>query len=45
VLHWATFNVADVAITLGMVLLGWDLFASRPAPRASSAPVLDGGSS
>jgi signal peptidase II len=45
VLRWATFNVADVAITLGLCLLAWDLLRPRvattdggiaPAPRGGA---------
>ena len=31
--HWATFNVADSAITIGAILLAWEMLRSRrPAP-------------
>lgn len=36
VFHWATFNVADVYICLGLVLLVVDLF--RPGPRERAQP-------
>jgi signal peptidase II len=38
-LHWATFNVADVAITFGVSLLAWDLLrpsAAATGPRRST---------
>jgi lipoprotein signal peptidase len=45
VLHWATFNIADVAITIGLGLLAFDLLRPRSAAHGerSSAPALDGG--
>jgi signal peptidase II len=39
VLRWATFNVADVAITLGLCLLAWDLLRPRVAPALPSQPA------
>ncbi|MBZ0112810.1 MAG: signal peptidase II [Thermoanaerobaculia bacterium] len=30
--HWHTFNVADSAITVGLVLMAWDAFRSHPVP-------------
>jgi signal peptidase II len=33
--HWATFNVADVYITVGVVLLLWDALRR---PRSASVP-------
>lgn len=47
-LHWATFNVADVAITAGLCLLGWDALRGNADPTRASArpePALDGGGS
>lgn len=35
--HWATFNVADIYITFGVVLLVWDALR-RPRPRAMPKP-------
>jgi hypothetical protein len=32
VFHWATFNVADIYITAGLVLLLWDAFRRQKAP-------------
>ena len=37
--HWHTFNVADSAITVGLVLMAWDAFR----PRHATAPKPDGG--
>jgi signal peptidase II len=34
VFHWATFNVADIWITAGLLLLLADLAKSKPAPPA-----------
>ncbi len=34
--HWPTFNIADVAICVGVVLMGVDMFTHRP--RALSRP-------
>jgi lipoprotein signal peptidase len=34
-LHWATFNVADVLITFGLALLLWEQI--RPEGRAADA--------
>jgi signal peptidase II len=34
--HWHTFNVADSAITIGLVLMAWDALR----PRARSRPAL-----
>ncbi len=30
--HWPTFNGADVSICVGVVLMGIDMFTSRPSP-------------
>jgi len=30
--HWHTFNVADSAITVGLVLMAWDAFVPRREP-------------
>jgi signal peptidase II len=37
-LHWATFNVADILITLGLVLLSWDLLR----PQVPAAHITEG---
>jgi signal peptidase II len=38
--HWHTFNVADSAITIGLVLMAWDaLRPRRGAAAATPAPV------
>lgn len=37
VLDWATFNVADVLITFGLVLIVLDMFLPRRAPAAEPA--------
>jgi signal peptidase II len=43
--HWPTFNVADIAICIGVALMGVDMFTSRrTAPRPEAAPALVGGS-
>jgi signal peptidase II len=34
--HWHTFNVADSAITIGLVLMAWDALR----PRARRAPAI-----
>jgi signal peptidase II len=39
--HWHTFNVADSAITIGLVLMGWDALRPRNARRAQ--PVAEAG--
>jgi signal peptidase II len=39
VLRWATFNVADVAITLGLCLLAWDMLRPRVASAVPEKPV------
>ena len=33
--HWHTFNVADSAITIGIVLMLFDVFRSRPGERVT----------
>ena len=38
VFDWATFNVADVLIVAGLVLLVVDLFRSRSAPNGGGVP-------
>jgi signal peptidase II len=30
--HWHTFNVADSAITVGLILMAWDALRNHPAP-------------
>lgn len=47
-LHWAIFNVADLAITAGLCLLVLDVVRRQPEaaphiPRPGSTPALDGG--
>lgn len=34
--HWHTFNVADSAITIGLVLMAWDAFRPRPDEASDS---------
>jgi signal peptidase II len=38
--HWPTFNVADVAICVGVGLMAIDMFATKRAPPAMRAPSL-----
>lgn len=41
---WPSFNVADIAITIGVILLAWS-FLREPAPSTGSRPTTsDGGS-
>lgn len=41
--HWHTFNIADSAISIGIVLIAWDtLFNSRAAASTPSGPTTDG---
>ncbi len=42
--HWPTFNVADIAICIGVALMGVDMFTSRrsAARPAEPAPALAG---
>lgn len=35
--HWPTFNVADAAITVGVLLLAWDLFTQKEVGEAASS--------
>jgi signal peptidase II len=45
--HWPTFNVADIAICVGVLLMGVDMFTSRrtaPRPAGPAAAALAGGS-
>jgi signal peptidase II len=38
--HWPTFNIADVAIVAGVILMAIDMFTPTPKrPSASAAPV------
>ena len=39
--HWHTFNVADSAITIGLVLMAWD--ALRPRSARRQQPVAEAG--
>ena len=39
--HWPTFNVADVGITVGIVLLVIDMVASPKEPGDASRPAAD----
>ena len=39
--HWHTFNVADSAITIGLVLMAWDALRPRGSRRAQ--PVAEAG--
>lgn len=39
--HWPTFNVADVGITVGVVLLVIDMVASPKEPGDASRPAAD----
>lgn len=43
--HWPTFNVADIAICIGVVLMGVDMFTHRPrtvgGPDEGAGPVVD----
>ena len=46
--HWPTFNVADVAIVAGVVLMGIDMFTTRKTaraapPRAPTPPAVTAG--
>lgn len=36
--HWPTFNIADVAICIGVGLMAVDMFTHRPRSRALSTP-------
>jgi signal peptidase II len=41
--HWPTFNIADVAIVAGVVLMGVDMFTTRKTPKpAAAAPASTG---
>jgi len=42
VLRWATFNLADVAITLGLCLLAWDMLRPGAAAGADAQRSTDG---
>jgi len=36
--HWHTFNVADSAITIGLLLMAWDALRPRGAGRRQPVP-------
>jgi signal peptidase II len=38
--HWPTFNIADVAICIGVGLMAVDMFTSRKAQRGATPPAL-----
>jgi lipoprotein signal peptidase len=38
--HWPTFNVADIAICVGVGLMAVDMFTSRRAPESAASPPL-----
>jgi lipoprotein signal peptidase len=38
--HWPTFNVADIAICMGVGLMAVDMFTSRRAPEHAASPPL-----
>ena len=38
--HWPTFNVADIAICVGVGLMAIDMFTTKRAPPAMRAPSL-----
>ena len=40
--HWPTFNVADIAIVAGVILMAIDMFTVRPAPPPAAAAPSDG---
>jgi lipoprotein signal peptidase len=37
--HWPTFNVADIAICVGVGLMAVDMFTSRRAPERAAPPL------
>jgi signal peptidase II len=37
--HWPTFNVADIAICIGVGLMAVDMFTARRGPERRSEPV------
>ena len=39
--HWPTFNVADIAICIGVVFMAIDMFTTRPVESAEKKPVSD----
>jgi signal peptidase II len=40
--HWPTFNVADIAICVGVGLMAVDMFTSRRMPSAPALPTVSG---
>ena len=40
-LRWPTFNVADMAVSIGAFLLAWVLWGEERSPAAVAAPVSD----
>jgi signal peptidase II len=43
--RWWTFNIADVGITLGALLLGWALWSRVEEDERSQRPAADGAQS
>lgn len=39
--HWPTFNVADIAICIGVILMGIDMFSHRPRPQTGPTDTRD----
>jgi len=37
--HWPTFNVADIAICVGVALMAIDMFSARRPPRLHAVPI------
>lgn len=40
--HWPTFNVADISICVGVLLMAVDMVTSRRRPKSESSVVADG---
>ena len=36
--HWPTYNVADIAIVAGVILMGVDMFTSRKSKKQKDEP-------